>query len=396
MPAKISVRDLDFTGKTVFLRVDFNVPLEGGQVADSSRLQAALPTIELILAKGGALVLGSHLGRPGGKRVKELGMAPVAAKLSELLASQIASAEDCIGPEVEQQARELEAGQVLLLENLRFHPGETANDPRFADGLARLADLYVNDAFGTVHRDHASVVGICSRMPVAAAGLLLEKELLCLSRLLSKPERPFIALIGGAKVSGKVELLSNLLSKVDALLIGGAMSYTLLRGRGVATGDSPVEEDRVLFAGELLQTVRRTDVKFRLPSDHTIIPAGQFDSRPTHTPGESIPEGMAGVDIGPRTVQDYCKEIGLAKTILWNGPMGIFENPSFDAGTRAVGTAIAESTALSVVGGGDTVTAVGKFHLERGMDHLSTGGGAALELLSGKPLPGVEALTEKP
>lgn len=396
MPGKLSVRDLDFAGKTVFLRVDFNVPLEGGQVADSSRLQAALPTIELILGKGGGLVLASHLGRPDGKRVKGLGMAPVAAKLSELLASQIATAEDCIGPEVERQARELEAGQVLLLENLRFHPGEMANDPRFAGDLARLADLYVNDAFGTAHRDHASVVGICGRMPVAAAGLLLEKEILCLSRLLSKPERPFIALIGGAKVSGKVELLSNLLSKVDALLIGGAMSYTLLRGRGVATGSSPVEEDRVSFAGELLETVRRTDVKFRLPSDHTVIPSGQFDARPTHTPGESIPEGMTGVDIGPRTVQEYCKEIGLAKTILWNGPMGIFENRSFDAGTRAVGTAIAESAALSVVGGGDTVTAVGKFHLERGMDHLSTGGGAALELLSGKPLPGIEALTDKP
>jgi phosphoglycerate kinase len=395
MAEKLSVRDIDVSGKTVFLRVDFNVPIENGQVADATRLQAALPTIELIRSKGGALVLASHLGRPKGKRKPEFSLRPVAGKLAELLASPVQMAEDCIGPEVEKQSRELEGGQVLLLENLRFHAGETANDPEFAAALARLGNVYVNDAFGTAHRAHASVVGICKDMPFAAAGLLLEKEILCLSRLLSAPERPFVAVIGGAKVSGKIELLSNLLKKVDALLIGGAMSYTLLRGQDIATGQSLVEEDLIGVARDLLKTVGKSKVNFRLPVDHVVVPAGGLDSEPAVTDGTSIPDDRSGVDIGPKTVEEYCGEIGRAKTILWNGPVGLFEHPPFDRGTRAIGEAVAGSNALSVAGGGDTVSAIRRFGFERGIDHLSTGGGASLELLSGRTLPGVEALTDK-
>ncbi|MEE9226382.1 MAG: phosphoglycerate kinase [Acidobacteriota bacterium] len=392
---KISIRELDLNGKRVFLRVDFNVSMENGQVTDVSRIEAVLPTIELIRSKGGALILASHLGRPKGKRVDSLSLRPVAGKLSELLAARVEMAEDCSGAAVKKQARELEAGEVLLLENVRFHPGEEKNDPKFAKSLADLADLFINDAFGAAHRTHASVVGICKHFPVAAAGLLLEKELLCLSRLLSHPEPPFVAVVGGAKVAGKIELLANLLTKVDSLLIGGAMAYTLLRGQEIATGKSPVEEELIPIARDFLQSVRKSVVKLLLPLDHVTVPAGDFRAKPTTTPEAAIPEGQVGVDIGPRTVAAFRKEIQASKTILWNGPLGLFEQPPFDEGTRSVATAIAESPALTVVGGGDSVTAVRKFGLERGINHISTGGGAALEFLSGRPLPGVEALTDK-
>lgn len=388
--AKLSIKDLDLKDKTVFIRVDFNVPLAAGgkKVTSDKRIRASLPTIQYAIEHGAGVILASHLGRPKGKPNPEMSLVPVATRLSELLGKQVAMAPDCIGEET--AALKPKPGEVLLLENLRFHPEEEANDPEFSKKLAAPADLYVNDAFGSAHRAHASTVGIVSYLPLAAAGLLMQQELEWLSRVIHNPERPSIALLGGAKVSDKIEVIQNLISVVDKLLIGGAMAYTFLRAKNEPTGRSLVEEDKIDRARQLLGTA---SAKLILPIDHVVVreikPAAQNEvvSR--------IASDQIGVDIGPKTIEEYAKVIGGARTIIWNGPMGIFEMPPFDKGTVELAKAVAESGAVSVVGGGDSEQALQNAGLADKISHVSTGGGASLEFLAGTDLPGVAALTDK-
>jgi len=388
--AKRTLEDLDVKGRRVLMRVDFNVPLENGRVTDDTRIKAALPSIKYVLDNGGSLVLMSHLGRPKGRVVEELRMAPVAARLGELLGIPVKTVDDCVGPEVQKAAEGLKPGDILLLENLRFHPEEEEGDDDFARQLASLGDLYVNDAFGTAHRAHASVAGV-PRYLEAAAGYLMEKEVKYLGDALADPERPFVAILGGAKVSDKVTVIENLLGKVDSLLIGGAMTYTFMKAQGLPVGDSLVEEERVELAGELLS---KGAGKLILPVDHVV--ARELDaSSETRTVGNEIPDGWKGVDIGPRTVEKYSAEVGDAGTVVWNGPMGVFEIEPFAAGTKALAEAIASSGATSIIGGGDSAAAVQKFGLAGRMSHVSTGGGASLEFLEGKVLPGVAAIPDK-
>jgi phosphoglycerate kinase len=388
--AKLSIRDLDLNGKTVFMRVDFNVPLApGGQeITSDKRIRAALPTIKYALEQGAALILASHLGRPKGKRNPEMSLAPVAAKLAELLGKPVAFAPDCIGAEV--VALKPAPGEVLLLENLRYHNEEEANDPEFSKQLASLCDVYVNDAFGTAHRAHASTVGMIAFVPQAAAGLLMDKELQWLGKATSHPDRPCIAILGGAKVSDKIEVIQNLSKVVDRLLIGGAMAYTFLRARDEATGTSLVEVDKIPLALELMNSLGD---KLMLPTDHVV--AEEFKAEAANEVVTAIPDGKMALDIGPATIAAFEAVINEAKTIIWNGPMGVFELKPFDTGTVSIAKAVASSGAVSVVGGGDSEKAIKSAGVTDKITHVSTGGGASLEFLSGIELPGVAALTEK-
>jgi phosphoglycerate kinase len=388
----LSIRDLDIQGKRVFIRVDFNVPLaknEQGQIEITSdkRIKASLPTIQYALEHGAALILASHLGRPKGKRDPEQSLAPVAAKLSELLKVPVAMAPDCVGPEV---AAMLPApGGVLLLENLRFHPEEEKNDAGFAKQLAALCEIYVNDAFGSAHRAHASTEGITHHVATKAAGLLMEQELKYLGMVTTNPPRPEVAILGGAKVSDKIEVIENLSKIVDRLLIGGAMAYTFLRAQGLPTGKSLVEGDKVSLAKSLMDSL---GPKLMLPVDHVVV--SEIAAGAANEVVETIPDGKIAVDIGPKTIELYAKEISGAKTVIWNGPMGIFEKPPFDKGTVALAKAVAESGATSVVGGGDSEKAIKAAGVTSKISHVSTGGGASLEFLAGDKLPGVVALEQ--
>ncbi len=388
--AKLSIRDLDLKGKRVFIRVDFNVPLApGGQeITSDKRIKASLPSIKYALEQGASLILASHLGRPKGKPNPEMSLKPVAKRLEELLGRPVKMAPDCVGPEVE--AMKPAPGEVLLLENLRFHPEEEKNAPEFAKKLASLCDVYVNDAFGSAHRAHASTEGMIKFVPKAAAGLLMDKELEWLTKATKNPERPCIAILGGAKVSDKIEVIQNLMKFVDRLLIGGAMAYTFLKAQGQPTGKSLVEADKVDLAKELLATAGG---KLLLPLDHVV--AAELKEGAANEVVETIPDDKMGLDIGPKTVKAYAKEIAAAKTVIWNGPMGVFEKPPFDKGTMALAKAVAESGAVSVVGGGDSEKAIKSAGVADKITHISTGGGASLEFLSGIDLPGVAALTEK-
>ncbi|MBV8070331.1 MAG: phosphoglycerate kinase [Acidobacteriaceae bacterium] len=388
--AKLSINDLDLRDKRVFIRVDFNVPLspDGREITSDKRIRASLPTIQYALEHGAAVVLASHLGRPKGKPRTDMSLAPVAVRLSELLGRPVVIAADSVGPEVAKMLPK--PGEVLLLENLRFHPEEEANDPDFARQLASGSDIYVNDAFGSAHRAHASTVGIVSFLPRAAAGFLMSKELQWLTKVTKNPERPCVALLGGAKVSDKIEVIQNLLKVVDKLLIGGAMAYTFLRAKNEPAGKSLVEEDKISLARQLLDTAAN---KIMLPVDHVVV--REIKPNAPHETVTSIAADQIGVDIGPRTVREYASIIQSAKTVIWNGPMGIFEMPPFDAGTIALARAVADSGAVSVVGGGDSEKAIKSAGVSDRITHISTGGGASLEFLGGLELPGVAALSDK-
>lgn len=395
MTGKLGVRDLQISGRRVFVRVDYNVPLRDGRVADDRRIRASLETVRYVLDQGGLPILASHLGRPKGKRVPEMSLLPVAPILETLLGSKVRFCDSCTGPAAEEAAASLAAGETLLLENLRFEPGETTNDENFARSLASLADLYVNDAFGSAHRAHASTEGICRFLPTPAAGFLMEREIAALSRLLRGAEKPYLAILGGAKVSDKIPLASNLLARVDGFLIGGAMAYTFLKARGVGIGGSILETAQIEEARRLIESAAASGVELHLPVDHTVIPAlGEAEKTPKTSAGAEISDGDRGVDIGPRTSAEFRTAIEGAKTILWNGPVGWFEHPPFDRGTREVAEAVAASGAFSVIGGGDTAAAVAAFGLDERYSHVSTGGGASLEFLSGLTLPGVAALQD--
>ncbi len=388
--AKMSMRDLDLKDKTLFIRVDFNVPLsaDGKQITSDKRIRSSLPTIQYAIEHCAAVILGSHLGRPKGKPNPTMSLAPIAVRLSELLGKPVAMAPDCVGPAV--SAMKPKPGEVLLLENLRFHPEEEANDPEFAKELASLADLYINDAFGSAHRAHASTVGMVSYLPVAAAGFLMDREIEWLTKVTRNPERPCVALLGGAKVSDKIEVIENLSKVVDHLLIGGAMAYTFLRARNETTGKSLVELDKIGLAKQLLAS---TGDKILLPTDHVVV--REIKAGAPSEVVKNIAEDQIGVDIGPETVARFAAMIAGAKTVIWNGPMGIFEMPPFDRGTVELAKAVAHSSAKSVVGGGDSEKAIKSAGVSDQISHVSTGGGASLEFLSGLELPGVTVLSEK-
>jgi phosphoglycerate kinase len=387
---KLSIRDLDLKNKTVFIRVDFNVPLApGGQeITSDKRIRASIPNIQYALDHGAAVILASHLGRPKGKPNPEMSLKPVAKRLAELLAKPVAMAPDCVGPEVEKMRPA--PGQILLLENLRYHAEEEKNDPGFAKQLASLCDVYVNDAFGSAHRAHASTVGMIQFVKQAAAGLLMDKELEYLTKVTKNPERPSVAILGGAKVSDKIEVIQNLMKVVDQLLIGGAMAYTFMKAKGEPIGKSLVEDDKLDLARDLMAGAGS---KLLLPKDHVVVRELKegADSRVVTV----IPDDTLAVDIGPATIEAYSAVIAKAKTIIWNGPMGVFEKPPFDRGTVAVAKAVASSGAVSVVGGGDSEKAIKSAGVTDKISHVSTGGGASLEFLAGIELPGVAALTEK-
>lgn len=388
--AKLSVRDLDLQGKRVFIRVDFNVPLApGGQeITSDKRIRASLPTIEYCLQRGAGIVLASHLGRPKGKPNPEMSLKPCAVKLAELLGRPVKMAPDCVGDEV--KAMLPAPGEVLLLENLRYHAAEEANDPEFAKQLAAWCDAYVNDAFGSAHRAHASTEGMIAFVPQAAAGLLMDKELEYLGKATTNPARPCVAILGGAKVSDKIEVIQNMLKIVDRLLIGGAMAYTFLKAKGEPTGKSLVEEDKIELAKELMA---EAGDKLMLPVDHVV--AEKFEANAPAQTVTAIPDGWMALDIGPATIAAYEGVVATAKTIIWNGPMGVFEMKPFDVGTVALAKAVAGSGAISVVGGGDSEKAIKSAGVSDKISHVSTGGGASLEFLSGIELPGVKALTDK-
>jgi phosphoglycerate kinase len=394
---KKSVRDLEPAGRRALVRVDFNVPLKEGEVSDDTRIVASLPTIRLLLERRARVILMSHLGRPKGGPDPKQSLRPVARRLEKLLGRPVAFATDCVGAEAEAAARALRDGEVLLLENLRFHPEEEANDATFARSLAALGELYVNDAFGTAHRAHASTEGVAHLLHPAVAGLLMERELEYLGRALDRPSRPFVAVLGGAKISGKIDVLRALLERVDGLLIGGAMMFTFLRALGKSTGRSLVEEDRVPLARELLARAAEKGVDLALPVD-CVVSRATDGSAPSHPVAvDELAADDIGVDIGPATAERYAAKLRDAKTVLWNGPMGIFEVPAFAAGTLAIARVLADATgrgATTVVGGGDSVAAVQQSGLGARFTHLSTGGGASLEFLEGKTLPGVAALDD--
>lgn len=395
---KLSIRDLNLSGKRVFIRADFNVPLENGQVADDTRIRATLPTLRLAIEQGGRLVVASHLGRPKGKPDSKLSLKPVAVRLKEILGRPVIFSSDCIGQEAQSRSQALKNGDLLLLENLRFHAEEAKNDEEFSRQLASLCDgIFVNDAFGAAHRAHASVVGITSFVEQAAAGLLMEQELSYLGKALTNPERPFLAILGGAKVSDKIEVIQNLMKIANAMLIGGAMSYTFFRARKFTTGKSLVEEDKTDLALALLGEAVERGCRFILPIDH-VLARSPDDDQTQVAAVEATPADWMGLDIGPKTIELFQKEIAAARTIVWNGPVGMFEKSAFANGTVAIAHAVADATsagATSIVGGGDTVAAVEQAGVAQKVSHISTGGGASLEFLAGEKLPGVEALTSR-
>jgi phosphoglycerate kinase len=394
---KLSIKDLQLKGKRLFVRVDFNVPFDQeGRITNDTRIKASLPTIQYALANQARVILASHLGRPKGKPNPAMSLKPVAAALEKLLRQPVQMAQDCVGDAVSAQSKNLRDGEVLLLENLRFHPQEEANDPEFSKQLASLCDLYVNDAFGTAHRAHASTAGMVSYVGKAAAGLLMEKELTYLGKATLNPDRPYVAIIGGAKVSDKIEVIKNLLGVVDVLLIGGGMAYTFLASEEYEIGKSLVETDKIATAGELLELAQKQKVKLILPVDHVVT--SKIDASAEHkvTSIQETPMEWMGVDIGPETIIRFKQQIAGAKTVLWNGPLGIFEVEPFAQGTMAIAQAVAESHATTIVGGGDSIAAIHKAGVEGKISHISTGGGASLEFLGGLKLPGVEALSDKP
>jgi phosphoglycerate kinase len=394
--AKLSVVDLDLMGQRVFVRVDFNVPVKNGEIGDDTRIRASLPTIKYALEHGATVVAASHLGRPKGRVVPELSLRPVATRLAQLLGRGITFAHDCVGAEVNASiAKVRKTGGVVLLENLRFHADEERNDPQFSAALASLADQYVDDAFGAAHRAHASVEGITHHFRRAAAGLLMEQELLYLGRVLESPDRPLVAILGGAKVSDKLEVIENLLGKVDRLLIGGAMAYTFLKARGVPIGKSLVEDDKLDAARKIEADAAARGMRVELPVDHVVTDAVQEGTaHEVLAIGDPAIGERLGVDIGPATIAAYSALIADAKTVVWNGPMGIFEIAAFAAGTTAVARAVAEVDGTTIVGGGDSIAAVKQSGVADRITHISTGGGASLEFLGGRTLPGVAALTD--
>ncbi|MCL7749008.1 phosphoglycerate kinase [Halalkalibacter alkaliphilus] len=392
---KQTIRDIDLKGKKVFCRVDFNVPMKDGQVTDETRIRAAIPTIQALVEQGAKVILASHLGRPKGEVVEELRLTPVAARLSELLGKDVKKVDEAYGPQAEEAANALSEGDVLLLENVRFYPGEEKNDPELAKAFAALADVYVNDAFGAAHRAHASTEGIAHHLP-AVAGLLMEKELDVLGKALSNPERPFTAIIGGAKVKDKIGVIENLLDKVDNLIIGGGLAYTFVKAQGHEIGKSLLEEDKIDLANSFMEKAKANNVNFLLPVDVTVADDFSNDANTKVVDIDSIPSDWEALDIGPKTIDTYRKVIAESKLVIWNGPMGVFELESFSKGTRGVGEALADSTdTYSVIGGGDSAAAVEKFGIADKMSHISTGGGASLEFMEGKELPGLVALNDK-
>ncbi len=392
---KLSLRDIDCRGKKVLCRVDFNVPLAENSITDDTRIRAALPTIRYILEQGGKCILASHLGRPKGEPNPAYSLAPVAPYLAELLGQPVIMAPDCIGSEVEKLVMDMAEGSVVLLENVRFHGGETSNDPAFTKALASLADLYVNDAFGTAHRAHASTTGVATLLKPAVAGFLMEKELQYLGQQLADPQHPFVAVVGGAKVSDKIKVIDKLMEKADTLIIGGGMAYTFLKSQGIAVGKSLVEEDCLSIAADLLKAAEAKGVAMLLPEDHVIAATFAADAAHKICTNDDFAQDWMALDIGPQTVASYQESLKQAKTVLWNGPMGVFEFDAFAQGTMAIANALAYSNAISVIGGGDSVAAVNKAGLADKMTHISTGGGASLEYLEGKTLPGVAALNDK-
>ncbi|WP_062050107.1 phosphoglycerate kinase [Bacillus sp. JCM 19034] len=391
---KKSILDLDLKGKKVFCRVDFNVPMNEGEVTDETRIRAALPTIQHLIEQGARVILASHLGRPKGEVVEELRLTAVAKRLSDLLGKDVKKVDEAHGPVAESAANQLADGDVLLLENVRFYPGEEKNDPELAKAFAALADVYVNDAFGAAHRAHASTEGIAHHLP-SAAGLLMQKELEVLGKALSNPERPFTAIIGGAKVKDKIGVIENLLDKVDNLIIGGGLAYTFVKSLGHEIGLSLLEEDKIELAKSFMEKAKRNGVNFYLPEDVTVADDFSNDANIKTVDIDSIPSDWEALDIGPKTRATYEKVIKDSKLVIWNGPMGVFELEAFSKGTRAVGQALADSDAYTVIGGGDSAAAVEKFDLAVQMSHISTGGGASLEFMEGKVLPGVVALSDK-
>lgn len=395
---KVSVADINFRGRKALVRVDFNVPLGNDQtITDDRRIAAAIPTLKKILDDDGIVIACSHLGRPRGKHVPELSLAPVAKRLAELLGIEVLFAHDCIGPEASNVVDKLQPGQCVLLENLRFHAEETANDPDFARKLASLADIFVNDAFGTAHRAHASTEGAGRYFNQAVAGFLMEKEIRFLAAALDKPARPFAAILGGAKISGKIDAMSNLLNKVDKLLIGGGMAFTFAKAMGYSIGNSLLEKDKVELAREIIAKAKQSGVDFILPTDVVIAKKIDDAAQTAVVDFDKIPDGMIGLDIGPKSIEQFTGALKGARTVVWNGPMGVFEHKPFAGGTLAVATMLAEITAsgaVTIVGGGDSAAAVSQCGLDDKLTHISTGGGASLELLEGKILPGLAALTD--
>ncbi|MFC3210383.1 phosphoglycerate kinase [Planomicrobium okeanokoites] len=391
---KMTMKDLDLKGKRVFCRVDFNVPMKDGEVTDDTRIRAAVPTIEYLVENGAKVILASHLGRPKGEVNEEMRLAAAGSRLSELLHKEVKSLKESIGESVEKEIGEMQQGDIILLENVRFHAGEEKNDDTLAKSFAELADVFVNDAFGAAHRAHASTAGIAKHLP-SVSGLLLEKELEVLGKALSEPERPFTAIIGGAKVKDKIGVIDHLLDKVDNLLIGGGLSYTFIKAQGHEIGNSLVEEDKLELARSFIQKAEEKGVKFYLPVDATVADEFSKDAETKQVKIEEIPSDWMGLDIGPETAKLYADVIKNSKLVIWNGPMGVFEMEPFANGTRSVAEAMAETEAYTVIGGGDSAAAVEKFDVADKMDHISTGGGASLEFMEGKELPGVTALTDK-